>query len=191
MENVNGVIGTVDISGGTVTVSSLPSISGTVTANIGNYSSAITGYAGGASSVTAMPVVITDKGIYGGSVLGYNGTNTYLNVGIQSVGATSLNSASGLPITLPNGAVTTRFGSVTTAGVVQATSAVTNANRKYLLIQNPSTSAVTIGIGFTPTTTQGIVLYSGGGLTFDSFVPTGAVYWLSSVTNSNIIAIEA
>ncbi|NBW20326.1 MAG: hypothetical protein EBR82_71400, partial [Caulobacteraceae bacterium] len=84
----------------------------------------------------------------------------------------------------PNGTLTTRFGSVTTANTAQITTAVTNTSRKYLLAQNISTATVTIGIGFSPTTTQGIQLTAGAGLTFDSFVPTGAVYWLGATTGA-------
>ena len=94
----------------------------------------------------------------------------------------------------PNGALTTRFGTPTTANVSFATSAVTNANRKYLLIQNVTTGSnvITVGIGFTPTTTQGIQLTAGAGITFESsYIPTGAVYVLSSVTASNFTIMEA
>ena len=91
---------------------------------------------------------------------------------------------------LPSGALTTRFGSVTTASVAQLTSAVTNTSRKYLLAQNISAGTVTIGIGFSPTTTQGIQLPAGGGLTFDAFCPTGAVYWLGAVTGAAFSILE-
>jgi hypothetical protein len=94
----------------------------------------------------------------------------------------------------PNGTLTTRFGSVVTANSVLATTCVTNASRKYLLIQNNQTGTsagtVTIGIGFTPTTTQGIQLISGASYTADSFVPTGAVYWLGSVTGATFTILE-
>jgi len=93
-----------------------------------------------------------------------------------------------------NGSLTTRFGSVTTANTAFATSAVTNSNRKYLLIQNVTTASnvITVGIGFTPTTTQGIQLFSGAGLTFEgSYIPTGAVNLLSSVTASCFTILEA
>lgn len=90
----------------------------------------------------------------------------------------------------PSGALTTRFGSVTTANTAQITSAVTNTSRKYLLAQNISAGTVTIGIGFSPTTTQGIQLPAGGGLTFDSFCPTGAVYWLGAVTGAAFTILE-
>ena len=93
-----------------------------------------------------------------------------------------------------NGSLTTRFGSVTTANTAFATSAVTNANRKYLLIQNVTTAsnAITVGIGFTPTTTQGIQLSSGAVITFEgNYIPTGAVNLLSSVTASCFTILEA
>ncbi len=91
---------------------------------------------------------------------------------------------------MPSGALTTRFGSVTTANTSQLTSCVTNASRKYLLVQNIATSTVTIGIGFAPTTTQGIQLTAGAGLTFDAFCPTGGVWWLASTTGSNFSILE-
>lgn len=93
-----------------------------------------------------------------------------------------------------NGSLTTRFGSVTTANTAFATSAVTNTNRKYLLIQNITTAAnvITVGIGFTPTTTQGIQLFAGAGLTFEgTYIPTGSVNLLSSVTASCYTILEA
>jgi hypothetical protein len=74
--------------------------------------------------------------------------------------------------------------------VAQLTSCVTNTSRKYLLAQNISAGTVTIGIGFSPTTTQGIQLPAGGGLTFDAFCPTGAVYWLGAVTGAAFTILE-
>jgi len=108
----------------------------------------------------------------------------------------TLNASNPLPISgtvtanNPSGALTTRFGSVTTANLATLTSAVTNTSRKYLLVQNIATSTVTIGIGFAPTTTQGIQLTAGAGLTFDAFCPTGGVWWLSSTTGSNFSILE-
>jgi hypothetical protein len=90
----------------------------------------------------------------------------------------------------PSGALTTRFGSVVTANTAGITTAVTNTSRKYLLAQNISAGTVTIGIGFSPTTTQGIQLTAGAGLTFDSFVPTGAVYWLGATTGAAYTILE-
>jgi hypothetical protein len=66
---------------------------------------------------------------------------------------------------------------------------VTNTSRKYLLCQNIDTATVTIGIGFSPTTTQGIQLASGAGISFDAFCPTGAVWWLGG-TGANFSILE-
>jgi hypothetical protein len=93
---------------------------------------------------------------------------------------------------IPNGALTTRFGSITTANTSFATTAVTNTSRKYLMIQNIASSVITVGIGFTPTTTQGIQLSAGALVTYDgNYIPTGAVRILSSVTASNFTVLEA
>jgi hypothetical protein len=92
------------------------------------------------------------------------------------------------------GSFTTRFGSVTTANTAQISTAVTNSSRKYLFVQNVTTSSnvITVGIGFTPTTTQGIQLAAGALIDFESsFIPTGAVYILSSVTGSPFTILEA
>jgi len=173
---------------GAVIVNGLPAvpISGTVTANVTN-------------SVTVGAIV----GPIGGSV--FRG-NSALTDAIRVLpffsqnGAANYNEIStsnALPVSgsvtvgaMPSGALTTRFGSVTTANTAQLTSAVTNTSRKFLLVQNIATSTVTIGIGFAPTTTQGIQLTAGAGLTFDAFCPTGGVWWLSSTTGSNFSILE-
>jgi hypothetical protein len=91
-----------------------------------------------------------------------------------------------------NGELTTRFGSITTANTAFATTAVTNTSRKYLMIQNIASTVITAGIGFTPTTTQGIQIGAGAIITFDgNYIPTGAVRILSSVTSSNFTVLEA
>jgi hypothetical protein len=90
----------------------------------------------------------------------------------------------------PAGSLTTRFGSVTTANTTQITTAVTNTARKYLFIQNISIGSVTVGVGFSPTTTQGIQLSPGSGMTFDSFCPTGAVWWLGATTGATWTILE-
>jgi hypothetical protein len=159
-----------------------------------NYAEPITGTvtANGFDSVNGIsktiPVIRCDDGI------AYNSDAVPVAIAIESG---SVNTANPLPISgtvtigaLPSGALTTRFGSITTAGTAQITSAVTNTSRKYLLAQNISSSAVTIGIGFSPTTTQGIQLNAGAGLTFDAFCPTGAVYWLGSVTGASFTILE-
>jgi len=158
------------VSGSVVSISNFPAsqtISGTVTANVpqNDIVNALDAFGGAYSN--AFPVVIDQSG--GGNVP-VSGTVT--------VGAN------------PSGALTTRFGSVATANLATLTSAVTNTSRKYLLLQNIATSTVTIGIGFAPTTTQGIQLTAGAGLTFDAFCPTGGVWWLSSTTGSNFSILE-
>ena len=112
------------------------------------------------------------------------------NVFVQNSSVTIGGTVTANVSALPSGALTTRFGSVTTANTSQITTAVTNTSRKYLLAQNISTGTVTIGIGFSPTTTQGIQLTAGAGLTFDSFVPTGAVYWLGATTGAAYTILE-
>jgi hypothetical protein len=184
-----------------------------VTANIGNSSAASAGFvkicgevAGGAPS-DPKEIITDSQGMLYARIAPSNSLTSdpvkydpvlgdaYINVRQYtgtSVTIGSLPAISGTVTigTLPNGSLTTRFGSITTAGIAQITSAVTNANRKYLLAQNISSSAVTIGIGFSPTTTQGIQLNAGAGLTFDAFCPTDAIYWLSSVTGSNWSILE-
>jgi hypothetical protein len=165
------------VSGSVVSISNFPAsqtISGTVTANAGNFAYEQDEDTTGAG----------DKGV----LIGWrdNGSGEFRTVTdtqpLPISGTVTANN--------PSGALTTRFGSVTTANTAQLTSAVTKTSRKYLLVQNIAASTVTIGIGFAPTTTQGIQLTAGAGLTFDAFTPTGAIYWLSSVTGSNFSILE-
>jgi hypothetical protein len=153
--------------GNSVTISSLPAlVAGT--AQIGSVTASISG-----TVPISISSVTVGNSITIGSLPAISGTVT-------------ANSS--------NGSLTTQFGSVTTANTAFATSAVTNANRKYLLIQNITTASnvITVGIGFTPTTTQGIQLFAGAGLTFEgSYIPTGAVNLLSSVTASCYTILEA
>jgi hypothetical protein len=156
----------VDTSGrtvvtGSVSVANTVPVSGTVTANIS-----------GTVPVSISSVTIGNTVTVAGTVTA-NVASTTVTISAQ-----------------PSGALTTRFGSVTTANTSQITTAVTNTSRKYLLAQNISTATVTIGIGFSPTTTQGIQLTAGAGLTFDSFVPTGAVYWLGATTGAAYTILE-
>lgn len=188
------ISGTVTI-GNSVTIGSLPAISGTVTANAvfatNSFAGSIASDDGGTPPSYAVQLGFSDgvefRHISPASALPITGTVTVGN----SVTIGSLPAISGtVTANNPNGALTTRFGSVTTANTAQLTSAVTNTSRKYLLVQNIASATVTIGIGFAPTTTQGIQLPAGGGLTFDAFTPTGAIYWLSGVTGSNWSILE-
>jgi hypothetical protein len=169
------ISGTVTV-GNSVTIGSLPSISGTVTANT-EYDKYCNIYQSPPNN--AVQLGYAESGNFFVNVRHNNG----LPVQVVSQGSVTIGA-------MPSGALTTRFGSVTTANTAQLTSAVTNTSRKYLLVQNIATSTVTIGIGFAPTTTQGIQLTAGAGLTFDAFTPTGAIYWLSSVTGSSFSILE-
>jgi hypothetical protein len=161
------------ISISSVTISNFPAtqtVAGTVTANVGNPSDII---GGGYPNLFAF--------------LDDTAPNVTIN-GAPSVDGT-LPISGTVTANNPSGALITRFGSVTTANTARL-SAVTNTSRKYLLVQNIATSTVTIGIGFAPTTTQGIQLTAGAGLTFDAFCPTGGVWWLSATTGSNFSILE-
>ena len=183
--------------GNSVTIGSLPAISGTVTISNATTASAvftkICGERQGAGSNEARELVSDDNGKLivtiqpsnsQNDVAEYDGAigNAYIKTKVVA-GSVTIGSN-------PSGALTTRFGSVTTANTAQLTSAVTNTSRKYLLLQNIATATVTIGIGFAPTTTQGIQLTAGAGLTFDAFCPTGGVWWLSAATGSNFSILE-
>ena len=233
------VSGTVTV-GNSLTISSLPAISGTVTANLtsdafGNNGGGIAsdgggeepnfgiqlGYYDGDYKIVKPSQPLPISGTISGTVTigsalpaGTNrigvvtigaGTVT-IGAGTAQIGSVTASISNSVTIaSLPaisgtvtanssNGSLTTRFGSVTTANTAFATSAVTNANRKYLLIQNVTTGSnvITVGIGFTPTTTQGIQLSSGAGLTFEgNYIPTGTVNLLSSVTASCFTILEA
>jgi hypothetical protein len=172
----------VTLASTTVTVSSLPAISGTVTASISNFT-IFSSDQGGVQPDTGIQLGFSTEDSFGEDYVRVAPSNP---LPVKASGTVTANSS--------NGSLTTRFGSVTTANTAFATSAVTNANRKYLLIQNITTAAnvITVGIGFTPTTTQGIQLFAGAGLTFEgSYIPTGAVNLLSSVTASCYTILEA
>lgn len=218
LENITVTVGSTITFGsvqGTVTVGSMPAISGTVTANLdpsiqNEVANGINQYANSydtpfpislPAGVTSLPI----SGTVTANVIGLNYSDGQAPVqlpirqdfdGTPFVVVGPSSSPEPLPISgtvtadNPNGALTTRFGSVATANLAFITSAVTNTSRKYLLAQNISAGTVTIGIGFSPTTTQGIQLPAGGGLTFDAFCPTGAVYWLGAVTGAAFTILE-
>lgn len=162
--------------GSVVTVGSLPAISGTVTANN--------------EILSQVWEQIDDLGQTATKKLMVELVDNTGNPFQSGLGANSLPISGTVTANNPSGALTTRFGSVTTANLSQLTTCVTNTSRKYLLAQNISAGTVTIGIGFSPTTTQGIQLPAGGGLTFDAFCPTGAVYWLGAVTGAAYTILE-
>jgi hypothetical protein len=204
------ISGTVTV-GNSVTVSSLPvqlsttTIGGTARLNVTLSSATTIGatapsygnlYGGSdGANLRAISVDTSGRTVVTGSVSVANTvpvSGTFWQA-TQPVSGTVTANISSTTVTIsaqPSGALTTRFGSVVTANTAGITTAVTNTSRKYLLAQNISTGTVTIGIGFSPTTTQGIQLTAGAGLTFDSFVPTGAVYWLGATTGAAYTILE-
>lgn len=112
---VNALVqNSVTISGGTVTIGAGTAQIGSVTASLA-YSQTATTIS--STAVTAIPVVFPTSGAYGGTLQGYNGTNTYIYSGIQAIGNTSLASATSLPVSLTTlpalVAGTAQIGSVT------------------------------------------------------------------------------
>ena len=178
-------IGVVTIGAGTVTIGAGTAQIGSVTAS--NLVEALGEYETSAQEKTfAVAASINNQGYVSDSAKSHI-TNSVTIGSLPAISGTVTANSS-------NGSLTTRFGSVTTANTAFATSAVTNANRKYLLIQNVTTASnvITVGVGFTPTTTQGIQLTAGAGLTFEgSYIPTGAVNLLSSATASCFTILEA
>jgi hypothetical protein len=193
-------IGVVTIGAGTVTLGASTSQIGSVTANIsGTVPISISSVTVGNSvTIGSLPALVAGTAQIGSVTASISGT-VPISISSVTVGNSitigSLPAISGtVTANSSNGSLTTQFGSVVTANTAFATSAVTNANRKYLLIQNITTASnvITVGIGFTPTTTQGIQLFAGAGLTFEgSYIPTGAVNLLSSVTASCYTILEA
>ena len=170
--------------------------SGTVTANGGDFASQPLG----AYPSKALRIGFADDenyyavGLAGGGnplpVILYNTSQDA--IGSSLAGSVPLVISGSVTANSFNGELITRFGSISTANTAFATTAVTNASRKYLMIQNIASTVITAGIGFTPTTTQGIQIVAGATITFDgNYIPTGAVRILSSVTASNFTVLEA
>ena len=81
---------------------------------------------------------------------------------------------------------TTTIGTLT-AGTTNGTLFASNASRKYLLIQCTS-GTVFIDTNGTATTTDGVQLTSGQGITFESsFIPTGAIAGITSTGTARLI----
>jgi len=174
----------VTLASTTVTVSSLPAISGTVTAN---------GIAYNISEQSFEYITIKNDGDDQRYIpIGPSNANNDNPIAVCGIGGNALPISGTVTANSFNGELTTRFGSITTANTAFATTAVTNTSRKYLMIQNIASTVITAGIGFTPTTTQGIQIGAGAIITFDgNYIPTGAVRILSSVTASNFTVLEA
>jgi hypothetical protein len=178
---------------GTVTVSNHQQLADTLIDETSYYAPLQVSIAGaGANIPISGTVTVGASSVTFNSFVGQRGDGSWSAISLQT-GSNYVNANIPGSVTvgaMPSGALTTRFGSVTTANLATLTSCVTNTSRKFLLVQNIATSTVTIGIGFAPTTTQGIQLTAGAGLTFDAFCPTGGVWWLSSNAGSNFSILE-
>jgi outer membrane protein W len=83
------------------------------------------------------------------------------------------------------------------AGIAQANVAQrvmpADASRRWLFLQNSSSSSMYVGIGYKPTTANGILLHKDGGLlSFETFVPTDAIYIIcgSAGNGTTYVALE-
>ncbi|MBU3721210.1 MAG: hypothetical protein FGM22_10780 [Burkholderiaceae bacterium] len=94
-------------------------------------------------------------------------------------------------VVIPSGTVTNRSSTITTGGTSQQVAA-SNTSRKYFLIQNISDTDMYLGVGYTPTTTTGILLSkNGSGITFESgFIPTSAINVLCATTGKAFVSLE-
>lgn len=122
----------------------------------------------------------TSANLYAGS----DGTNLRA-VSVDSTGKLNTN------VIPPSGTITTRSGTITTGGTSQQVAA-SNSFRKYFAIQNISDTAMYLGVGYTPTSTTGILLTAnGGGFAFESnFIPTQAINILCATTGKAFVAWE-
>jgi hypothetical protein len=91
-----------------------------------------------------------------------------------------------------NGSITNLSSTITSGGTSQQIVA-SNTSRRYFAFQNTSDTAMYLGIGYTPTTSNGLLMSaSGGGIVFESnFIPTQAVNVLCATTGKTFVALEA
>jgi uncharacterized protein (DUF362 family) len=88
--------------------------------------------------------------------------------------------------------VTSRSGLIQTANVAQLVMPA-DTSRRWLFLQNHSSSSMYVGLGYKPTTTTGILLHKdGGSLSLSEFVPTDAIYIVSGSAGAGntFIALE-
>lgn len=138
-----------------------------------------------------IPVTLASAGTNGSTTP--TTANLYAGTDGTNLRAISVDS-SGRPNTniIPqSGSITTRSSTITTGGTSQQVAA-SNTSRKYFAIQNISDTDMYLGVGYTPTTTTGILLSkSGGGFVFESnFIPTQAINILCATTGKAFVAWE-
>lgn len=176
------ISGTVPVSGTfyqatqPVSIASLPSLAagtnqvGSVTASLNQ---------GGTAVGSANPLQVT---------LANTGANS---TAIKVDGSASTQPISGTITVGRTGTISTYNGSISSANTSQQIVA-SNSSRKYFAVQNNSDTDMYVGVGYTPTTTIGAYLASGGGsLVFESgFVPTQAINILCTTSGKNFVAWE-
>ena len=223
-------IGSVTV-GNSVTIGSLPAISGTVTANNSvlsdvleydgnNFFLSVGGRSAGGN--TNFPILVNGTVTVGssitiGSLPAISGTVTAnLNDPTNSVivnqigdalfGSDQLTNALNSQLLLQNnvpisGTVTadSNRGNVSEASTKTITTGGTHqqvfaskANRKFLLVQNVSDTDMNLGIGYNPSATTGIFLgKNGSGIVFESsFIPTQEIRILCASTGKAFVALE-
>jgi len=156
-------------------------VNGSITANL-TYSQ--TAVSLSSTAATAIPIVLPTNGVYGGSLQGYNGTNTYIYSGIQSIGNTSLASATSLPVSLGSlpalVAGTAQIGSVTASisGTVPISISSVTVGNSVTIGSLPALAAGTNQIGSVTASISNtaITVYSAQGTT---------------VTNSNFTSLTS
>jgi hypothetical protein len=178
------VSGTVTV-GNSVTIASLPAISGTVTANT-VYATNVTGNAGlVASTVTAIPVALVDRGVYGGSIMSYDGSNTSLNINVKgSLPALVASTAQigSVTASISNSVTIASFATSVTARLINpAGTAVTYA--EVGTAGNPSIDVLSIQ-GVTSGTPLTILNHQGTTVTTSNFTSTTASTVLASANTS-------
>jgi hypothetical protein len=168
-------IGVVTIGGGTVTIGAGTAQIGSVTAFL-TYSQ--TAVSLSSTAATAIPIVFPTNGVYGGSLQGYNGTNTYIYSGIQAIGNNSLASATSLPVSL--GSLPALVAS--TAQIGSVTASISNS---VTIASLPSISG-TVTVGNTVTIAGTVTANLASVVTTDTYWGTQAV----KVTGGNGYGID-
>lgn len=166
----------VTLTSTTVTVSSMPAISGTVTANLSNV---VTN-----DQFNAVPAV---------RVMG-TGNDGIILAGIDDSGnPANIYEGGLLPI---SGTVTANLikptwtnysGTVVTANT--AVTAISNTSRSYLLAQ-VTTGQMFLNIGATATSLNSVYFSAGQGFAWETVVPQGIVSIISAVTGTNYVLKE-
>ena len=179
-----------------VTIGSLPAISGTVTANQPSEKTSSSIYSVGSDKVSivggvwwdqsnyiATPIRVGEEGeVFIGSLPPISGTVTVGN-------SVTIGSLPTLAPQLPRVTFIDGSGSVTTANSA-ITVFASSTTRSYLLVQVTTGSAF-VNVGATATTVNGINLTAGQGYAWETTIPQGLVSLISTTTSSRWVAKEA